>query len=277
MVWILDPNDPKCIEETVTCAEAVANVGNLQIGTVDSLLPRSGEVAALARGCRQVLFIARGTSDNAAVYGSYLLQARAGLLATLGSPSIATEYHSRLDLSGVLAVALSQSGATEEIVETLAWARECGARTLAVTNGGGSALAEVAELAFVTLGGRSAAVPATKTFTTQLAALAVLAIGLGAGLDAGLLGTVPDEIERCWPAWTAWSRWWPTSPLARGADLPNPPRSLAARRERACGGPPLANRWRGGVRARARLCGRAGAGAQAQGGVLPARDGAVLG
>ena len=103
--------------------------------TLDALMPRGGEAAGLARDCRQVLFIARGTSDNAAVYGSYLLQAHAGMLATLGSPSIATEYHSRLDLSGVLAVALSQSGATEEIVETLAWARDCGARTLAITNG----------------------------------------------------------------------------------------------------------------------------------------------
>jgi glutamine---fructose-6-phosphate transaminase (isomerizing) len=164
--------------------------------TLDALLPRSGEVGRLAQGCRQVLFIARGTSDNAAVYGSYLIQTRAGLLATLGSPSIATEYHSRLDLSGVLAVALSQSGQTEEIVQTLAWAGECGARTMAITNGAGSALADRAELAFVTLAGPEHAVPATKTFTTQLAALAVLAIGLGASLDAGQLRAVPDEIER---------------------------------------------------------------------------------
>ncbi len=164
--------------------------------TLDSLLPRSGEVGALARDCRQVLFIARGTSDNAAVYGGYLLQAHAGMLATLASPSIATEYHSRLDLSGVLAVALSQSGETAEIVETLAWAGDCGARTVAITNGAGSALARAADLAFVTLAGPEHAVPATKTFTTQLAALAVLAIGLGAGLDPGLLRAAPDEIER---------------------------------------------------------------------------------
>ncbi len=164
--------------------------------TLDSLMPRSGEAAALARDCRQVLFIARGTSDNAAVYGTYLLQAHAGMLATLASPSIATEYHGRLDLSGVLAVALSQSGATEEIVETLAWARDCGARTLAITNGGGSPLTQVADLAFVTSAGAELAVPATKTFTTQLAALAVLAIALGADLDPGLLAAVPDEIER---------------------------------------------------------------------------------
>jgi glucosamine--fructose-6-phosphate aminotransferase (isomerizing) len=164
--------------------------------TLDALLPRAAEAGQLAAGRRHVLFIARGTSDNAAVYGSYLLQAHAGMLATLASPSIATEYRSRLDLSGVLAVALSQSGQTEEIVETLGWARDCGAATLAITNGASSALAGVADLALVTRAGPEHAVPATKTFTTQLAALAVLAIGLGAGLDPGQLRSVPDEIER---------------------------------------------------------------------------------
>jgi glucosamine--fructose-6-phosphate aminotransferase (isomerizing) len=164
--------------------------------TLGALLPRRAEVGRLAAGIRQVLLIARGTSDNAAVYGLYLLQAEAGLLATLASPSIATSYRSRLDLSGVLAVALSQSGRTEEIVDTLAWAGECGARTLAITNGPGSPLAAAAEVALVTEAGPERAVPATKTFTTQLAALAVLALGLGARLDAGELQAVPDEIDR---------------------------------------------------------------------------------
>jgi glutamine---fructose-6-phosphate transaminase (isomerizing) len=163
--------------------------------TIDSLLPRAAEAGRLARGTRSVLFIARGTSDNAAVYGSYLLQAFAGRLATLASPSIATAYRSRVDLSGVLAVALSQSGQTAEIVETLGWARGCGARTLAITNAERSPLAEAAELTFVTRAGTERAVPATKTFTTQLAALTVLAIGLGARLDAGELRAVPAAVE----------------------------------------------------------------------------------
>jgi fructoselysine-6-P-deglycase FrlB-like protein len=163
--------------------------------TIDALLPRLADAAALASDTRQVLFIARGTSDNAAVYGSYLIQTHAGRLATLASPSVATTYRSRVDLGGVLAVALSQSGQTEEIVETLAWARDCGAATLAITNGDGSPLAETADVAFVTRAGTERAVPATKTFTTQLAALAVLAIGLGADLDPGELRRVPDEIE----------------------------------------------------------------------------------
>jgi len=163
--------------------------------TIGALLPRSGELASLARDTRHVLFIARGTSDNAAVYGSYLIQAHAGRLATLAAPSIATTYRSRLDLSGVLAVALSQSGETEEIVETLTWAGDCGARTVAITNGADSPLVRAAELALVTQAGAERAVPATKTFTTQLAALAVLAIGLGGNLDPGELRSVPDAID----------------------------------------------------------------------------------
>jgi glucosamine--fructose-6-phosphate aminotransferase (isomerizing) len=163
--------------------------------TIDSLLPSRDDVAVLAAQTRQVLFIARGTSDNAAVYGSYLIQAHGGRLATLGSPSIATAYRSRVDLDGVLAVGLSQSGQTEEIVETLRWASDCGARTLAITNGGAaSPLAQVAELTLLTQAGTEQAVPATKTFTTELAALAVLAIGLGADLDPGELRAVPDVI-----------------------------------------------------------------------------------
>jgi glucosamine--fructose-6-phosphate aminotransferase (isomerizing) len=164
--------------------------------TLSELLPRAGEVAAVAEGTRQVLFIARGTSDNAAVYGSYLLQVYADRLATLASPSVATTYRSRADLSGILAVALSQSGRTEEIVETLDWARRCGARTLAITNSAASPLADTADLALVTEAGAERAVPATKTFITQLAALAVLGLGLGAQVDPADLGQVPDEIER---------------------------------------------------------------------------------
>ncbi|GAA0948639.1 SIS domain-containing protein [Nonomuraea longicatena] len=165
--------------------------------TLDSLLPRVDEVRKLGEQTRQLLFIARGTSDNAAVYGRYLIEAHAGRLSALAAPSIATTYRRKLDLDGVLAVAISQSGRTEEIVETLAWAKDCGARTVGVTNGGeDSPLAQAADLALVTLAGEEKAVPATKTYTTQLAALAVLALGLGADVDAGDLRKVPDAVEK---------------------------------------------------------------------------------
>src|SRR5215211_4265559 len=139
--------------------------------TFDALLPQVAELTALARDTRQVLFIARGSSDNAAVYGQYLCAARAGRLASLGSPSLATAYHADLDLDGVLAVAVSQSGATEEIITTLDWARHRGARTVAITNEAASPLAELADTTLATQAGDELAVPATKTYTTQLAAM----------------------------------------------------------------------------------------------------------
>ncbi|MCD0451223.1 SIS domain-containing protein [Actinocorallia sp. API 0066] len=164
--------------------------------TVTSLLPQLDAVRAVAGRTRQVLFIARGSSDNAAVYGRYLVETHAGRLATLAAPSVATTYRRRLDLDGVLAVAISQSGRTEEIVETMEWARSCGAVTVGVTNGEGSPLAESADVALLTRAGDELAVPATKTYTTQLAALAVLAVGLGAQVDPDDLLQVPAEIER---------------------------------------------------------------------------------
>ena len=142
--------------------------------TLDALLPHSADLGRLAADRRHVLFIARGSSDNAAVYGRTLVEVHAGKLATLATPSVATAYRSRLDLDGVLAVAISQSGATEEIIETLAWASSCGAATVGVTNVAGSPLALSADIALVTEAGPELAVPATKTYTTALAALAVL-------------------------------------------------------------------------------------------------------
>lgn len=164
--------------------------------TLETLRPAIPHLRAAARDCRQVLFIARGSSDNAAVYGQYLCSVRAGRLGTLASPSVGTTYRAKVDLAGVLAVAVSQSGATEEIVETLDWARACGARTVAVTNVAGSPLASAADLALVTQAGEERAVPATKTYTTQLTALAVLGLGL-AHDDEALreLDAVPEAVE----------------------------------------------------------------------------------
>lgn len=171
--------------------------------TLDALLPRTAELAELAKATRQVLFFARGTSDNAAVYGSYLIQTAAGRLASLGSPSVATTYHAKVDLSGTLAVGLSQSGRTQEIIETLDWARECGARVVAITNSAGTPIADLADVALVTEAGVERAVPATKTFTCQLAALAVLTLGLGADLDVDELNRLPSAIEELLAAVTA--------------------------------------------------------------------------
>ena len=166
--------------------------------TLDALMPLRPQVAAMASGRRRVLFAARGTSDHAAIYGRYLLETHAGVLGGLLSPSVATHYRSRLDLSDAVVVCVSQSGETAEIVESEAWARSCGAATVAVTNVADSPLARAADLAMTTQAGPEFAVPATKSHTTQLVAMAMIGTALAAdptGLDADL-GRVPDEVDR---------------------------------------------------------------------------------
>jgi glutamine---fructose-6-phosphate transaminase (isomerizing) len=162
--------------------------------TLEALLPLRPQIAALAEGRRHVLFVARGSSDNAAIYGRYLCEVQAGRPAALAAPSVATHYRADLDLSDTVTVCVSQSGETAEIAETQAWAAAHGARTVAVTNVVGSTLAHAADLALVTRAGAEVAVPATKTYTTQLAAIAVLVSALGGPpLD---FAPVPDEAMR---------------------------------------------------------------------------------
>jgi glucosamine--fructose-6-phosphate aminotransferase (isomerizing) len=166
--------------------------------TLEALVPRRADVRRVAEGRRRVLLVARGSSDNAAVYARYLLETHAGVNAALAAPSVATHYRARLDLSDALVVSVSQSGATEEIVATQDWARGCGAATVAVSNDAGSPLATGADLALTTEAGPELAVPATKTYVTQLVALAVLGTALApepTALDDDLQ-RVPGEIDR---------------------------------------------------------------------------------
>jgi len=139
----------------------------------------------LLAGRRHVLFVARGSSDNAAVYGRYLLESLGLLQAALAAPSIATHYGRRLELSDTCVVSVSQSGETEEIVRTQTWAADCGAATVAVTNDAGSSLADAADIALVTQAGLERAVPATKSYTTQL--VAMIALAAAAAPDPGPL------------------------------------------------------------------------------------------
>ncbi len=165
--------------------------------TLDGLLGLRGRIAELAGGRRRLLLVARGSSDNAAVYARYLAEVHSGLPAALAAPSVATLYGARIDLSDTVAIAVSQSGATQEIVQTLAWAAGCGAVTIAVTNVADSPLASAADLALITQAGREFAVPATKSYTTQVAALAVAVDALSpqpGSLDEAF-DRVPEQAE----------------------------------------------------------------------------------
>jgi glutamine---fructose-6-phosphate transaminase (isomerizing) len=126
-----------------------------------------------------VILIARGSSDNAAIYGRYVLEAALRRPVSLAAPSLWTRYGLEEDLRGYLAVGVSQSGKTPEITDTLERVKAAGAAAVAVTNDGGSPLAQIADEAIDLDVGPEHAVPATKTVTAQLAAFAILAHALG--------------------------------------------------------------------------------------------------
>lgn len=182
---------------TTSMANEIAEQPATFTATIDHLWPLRDDIARLSEGRRHILFISRGTSDNAAVFGQYLLATEAGRLATLASPSLATAYGASLDLSDVLAIGISQSGGTQEIVETLDWAKRHGAATIAITNGQDSPLAATADLALVTKAGDELAVPATKTFTAQLGAVAVATSALNPhGITRDMLDDVSAAIAQ---------------------------------------------------------------------------------
>jgi glucosamine--fructose-6-phosphate aminotransferase (isomerizing) len=135
-----------------------------------------------------VVFLARGSSDNAAVFGRYLAELRAGRPAGLAAPSLYTRYHATVDWRGYLVVTLSQSGATPEIISTCRAMRAGGAVVLGITNEPRSPLGDAVDLLLSTDAGRERAVPATKTVTAQLAVLVTVTSALRAGAAAGTAG-----------------------------------------------------------------------------------------
>ena len=138
--------------------------------------------AAIAeRRPRHVMFVGRGTSDHAALYGAYLTEIRLGIPAGLASPSAITLYGARPDLSDALVIGVSQSGGSPDLTGVLSVARESGALTLAVTNNPESPLAQSAELSVDVSAGHERAVAATKTYTAELMALLLLVEGIRAG------------------------------------------------------------------------------------------------
>lgn len=184
---------------TTAMAAEIAEQPAALARTLEALLLRREEVRRLAGERRHVLFVARGTSDNAAVYGRYLVEIHAGRGAGLAAPSLATHYRARRDLTDTLVVTVSQSGETTEIVETQAWARAAGAATVAITNVDDSPLAAGADVALPTRAGPERAVPATKTHTTQLAAIAIVADALappGSDTLEPDLRRTPEEVQR---------------------------------------------------------------------------------
>ena len=131
--------------------------------------------AELGRALRSTNFhsavtVARGSSDHASSYLAYLIMARMGRLVTSLPMSLITLYKSPLVTRDTLAVSISQSGQSPDVVEPIRYFRDGGATTVALVNDIDSPLAHAAEWAMPLRAGKEQSVAATKSFITSLVA-----------------------------------------------------------------------------------------------------------
>lgn len=150
---------------------------------------------------RAVATCARGSSDHAASYLKHLVETRAGILVTSISPSIASLYGAAPNSADVLAIGISQSGRSPDLLAAMTAAARADARTLALVNDTDSPLAALAEVVLPLCAGPETSVAATKSCIATLAASAALVAAwardpaLAAALDA-----LPDALEQAWVA-----------------------------------------------------------------------------
>ena len=139
---------------------------------------------------------ARGSSDHAALYAKYLFGARNRALVALAAPSLFTHYAQPPRLDGQCVIGISQSGQSPDVIAVIEEARRQGCLTVAVTNAPDSSLARAAELVLPLHAGPEVSVPASKTYTASVLAMALISQALHPNASFGAaLNEVPQAIE----------------------------------------------------------------------------------
>lgn len=147
------------------------------------------------RDPRMVVVVARGSADNAGLYGKYLFGVHNRKVVALATPSVFTRYRKPPDVRDALVIAISQSGESYDVVEVVEAARRAGALTVALTNTRGSPLARAADEVLFCHAGAERSVAATKTYTAQVLLLALLSAAMeGGGRRRAELDRVPDLV-----------------------------------------------------------------------------------
>jgi glutamine---fructose-6-phosphate transaminase (isomerizing) len=130
-----------------------------------------------------IVLVARGSSDNASLFGRYLLEVTTGIPVSLAAPSVYTLYNAKLNLKRALVIGVSQSGEGTDINTVLERAKQTGAYTVGITNEADSTMARIADETLLIHAGREKSVAATKTYTGQMLHFYMLASALA---DAGI-------------------------------------------------------------------------------------------
>ena len=120
------------------------------------------------RDIQLIVLVARGSSDNAALFARYLLENKTGIPVSLSAPSVHTLYKSKLRLENALVIGVSQSGEGSDINHVLEQAKKSGAFTLGITNDSNSQITRHADETLLIHAGKEKSVAATKTYTGQM-------------------------------------------------------------------------------------------------------------
>lgn len=143
-----------------------------------------------------IVIVARGSSDNAALFGRYLLEITTGIPVSLSAPSVHTIYGAKLSLGRALVIGVSQSGEGEDINRVLENSRQSGAYTVGITNEPDSAMTRLVDTTLLMHGGRERSVAATKTFTGQMLLFYMLATELADQRQSFSYDLIPESVER---------------------------------------------------------------------------------
>src|SRR5499426_3806368 len=152
--------------------------------------------AVRARDIDLIVLVARGSSDNAALFGRYLLEITTGIPVSLSAPSVHTLYQAKLNLQHALVIGVSQSGEGEDINHVLEGARASGAFTIGITNEAESSMVKLVDETLVMHGGHERSVAATKTFTGQMLLFYMLAAELGTSQRTIVYEKIPEFAAR---------------------------------------------------------------------------------
>jgi glutamine---fructose-6-phosphate transaminase (isomerizing) len=146
-----------------------------------------------------VVTCARGSSDHAATFAKYLIETRLGILTSSAAPSVSSVYAAKADLRGTVMLAISQSGASPDLLATVASAKSAGALIIALVNVETSPLAEAADYTIPLCAGAEQSVAATKSYIGALAAIIHL-VGCWSQDEELLnaLAQAPAQLERAW-------------------------------------------------------------------------------
>jgi glucosamine--fructose-6-phosphate aminotransferase (isomerizing) len=159
-----------------------------------------------SRSPSAIITCARGSSDHAATFAKYLIETRAEVLVTSAAPSITSVYGASPALAEMIAIGISQSGKSPDILSGIEAAKRAGARTVALVNVADSPLAQLAGTVLPLHAGAETSVAATKSYIAALAAIVQLVAAWTEDADLhAALSTLPLALQ------TAWTQDW--SPL----------------------------------------------------------------